>query len=258
MAECIELIFEDQIATAWLNRPHALNAMSNQLMEELNAAVAKVAVSDARVFILAGRGDRAFCAGADIKEFKPVETTVDARASHYRRDVAGSIERLPMPSIATVHGYTLGGGLELALSCDMRIAADNTTFAFPETGLGTFPGTGGTQRGPRLIGKSNAMWMIFTGQRIDASEALRMGLVNMVVPTSALMENVKRISAQIAANAPLGIRYAKEAILRGEKVSLEEGIKIETDLNMFMDTTEDYIEGAKAFGERRKPVFKGR
>jgi enoyl-CoA hydratase/carnithine racemase len=258
MAKCVELVFEDGVAVAWLNRPHALNAMSNQLMEELDASVAEVADSDARVFILAGRGERAFCAGADIKEFKPVATTVEARAGHYRRDVTGRIERLAMPTIAAVHGYTLGGGLELALSCDMRIAAENTLFGFPETGLGTFPGTGGTQRTPRLIGRSRAMWMIFTGQRIDAAEALRVGLVNAVVPTAELMARTMQTAGMIAANAPLGVRYAKESILRGEKVSLEEGMRIETDLNMFMDTTDDYVEGARAFGERRKPVFKGR
>lgn len=140
----------------------------------------------------------------------------------------------------------------------MRIAAENTLFGFPETGLGTFPGTGGTQRTPRLIGRSQAMWMIFTGQRIDAAEALRIGLVNTVVPTSELMARTMQTAGLIAANAPLGVRYAKEAIMRGEKVPLEEGMKIETDLNMFMDTTEDYVEGARAFGERRKPVFKGR
>lgn len=258
MTRCVELVYEGDIAVAWLDRPQALNAMSNQLMEELDAAVAEVASSDARVFVLAGRGERAFCAGADIKEFKPVATTVEAREGHYRRNVTGRIERLSMPTIAAVHGYTLGGGLELALSCDMRIAADNAQFAFPETGLGTFPGTGGTQRTPRLVGRSNAMWMIFTGMRIDAAEALRIGLVNKVVPVAQLMEGVMQVASMIAANAPLGVRYAKEAIVRGEKVPFEEGVRIETDLNMFMDTTEDYVEGARAFGERRKPVFKGK
>lgn len=258
MAECVELSFENDIATVWLNRPHALNALSNQLMLELNAAIAEVEASSARVFILAGRGERAFCAGADIKEFKTVATTVEARAHHYSRDVSGRIERLPMPTLAAVHGYTLGGGLELALSCDMRIAADNALFGFPETGLGTFPGTGGTQRTPRLIGRSQAMWMIFTGQRIDAAEALRVGLVNAVAPTESLTARVLETAGRIASNAPLGVRYAKEAIVRGERVPLEEGMKIETDLNMFMDTTEDYVEGAKAFGERRKPHFAGK
>lgn len=258
MPECIELIIENDVAELWLNRPHALNALSAQLVGEVNDALAEVEKARPRVFILAGRGERAFCAGADIKEFKPVATTVEARARHYSRNIFDRIERLTMPTIAVVHGYTLGGGLELALCCDMRIAADNVRFGFPETGLGTFPGAGGTQRAPRLIGRSQAMWMIFTGERLDAADALRVGLVNKVVPTETLMEEVRKVSEMISANAPLGVQYAKEAIVRGEKVSLEEGIRIETDLNMFMDTTDDYAEAARAFVEKRRPIFTGR
>lgn len=258
MPECIELIIENDIAELWLNRPRALNALSAQLVGEVNDALAEVESARPRVFILAGRGERAFCAGADIKEFKPVATTVEARARHYSRNIFDRIERLPMPTIAAVHGHTLGGGLELALCCDIRIAAENTRFGFPETGLGTFPGAGGTQRAPRLIGRSQAMWMIFTGERLEAADALRVGLVNKVVPTEALTEEVRKVASMISANAPLGVQYAKESIVRGEKVSLEEGIRIETDLNMFMDTTEDYAEAARAFVEKRKPVFTGR
>ncbi|WP_412065679.1 enoyl-CoA hydratase/isomerase family protein [Rhizobium sp. SYY.PMSO] len=258
MPECIELNIENEIAELWLNRPHALNALSAQLVGEVNDALAEVEKARPRAFILAGRGERAFCAGADIKEFKPVATTVEARARHYSRNIFDRIEKLPMPTIAAVHGYTLGGGLELALCCDMRIAAEDARFGFPETGLGTFPGAGGTQRTPRLIGRSQAMWMIFTGERLDASEALRVGLVNKVVSTDALMEEVYKIARMISANAPLGVQYSKEAIVRGEKVPLEEGIRIETDLNMFMDTTDDYAEAARAFVEKRKPVFTGR
>lgn len=258
MGECIELLYNDDIAEIWLNRPRVLNALSRQLMDELDEAIKEVAASSARVLILAGRGNRAFCAGADITEFKTVMSTVAARAQHYRRDVCAAIEALPMPTIAALHGYTFGGGIALALPCDIRIAAENTVIALPETGLGTFPGMGVTLRLPRLIGRSDAMRLIFTGERIDASEALRMGLVNEVITGPDPIARARECAAAIAANAPLGVRYAKEAILRGEKMPLAEALKVEIDLNMFMDTTEDYIEGANAFGERRKPVFKGR
>jgi enoyl-CoA hydratase len=258
MAECIELVFDGDVAEIWLNRPQVLNALSRQLMDELDAAVSEVSRSPARVLLLAGRGERAFCAGADITEFKPVATAVEARAWQYRRDVCARIEALPMPTIAAVHGYTFGGGVALALPCDIRIAAASTVFALPETGLGTFPGMGVTLRLPRIVGRSEAMRLICTGERIDATEALRIGLINSVVPDGELLAQARAFAAMITANAPLGVRYAKEAIVRGAGLPLSEGLKVEIDLNMFMDTTDDYVEGAKAFGERRKAVFKGR
>lgn len=257
MAECIELVFDADVAEIWLNRPRALNALSRQLMDELDAAVSEVSRSSARVLLLAGRGERAFCAGADIKEFKSIATTVEARADHYRRDVCARIEALPMPTIAAVHGYTFGGGIALALPCDIRIAPASTVFALPETGLGTFPGMGVTLRLPRIVGRSEAMRLIFTGERIGAAEALRIGLVDNVVADGQVLAHARACAAMISANAPLGVRYAKEAILRGERLPLSQGLKVEIDLNMFMDTTDDYVEGARAFGERKKPVFKG-
>lgn len=258
MRAFVELERDGDVALVWLNRPQVLNALSRQVLDELDAAVAEVDGSDARVMVLAGRGERAFCAGADIKEFKTVATTVEARSAHYREDVCLRIESMSIPTIAALHGYTFGGGLALAIACDIRIAADNTLFALPETGLGTFPGQGVTVRLPRLIGRSEAMLMIFSGQRATAAEAVRMGLVNLVVPQAELMRSVLQTAGKISDNAPLGVRYAKECIVRGERVPLEEGLKIEKDLNMFMDTTEDYVEGAAAFGERRKPRFVGR
>lgn len=257
MAECVELIYDGGIAEIWLNRPKVLNALSRQLMDELNEAIADVARSNARALILAGRGERAFCAGADIKEFRTIATTVDARAYHYRRDVCSAIQALSMPTIAAVHGYTFGGGIALALPCDIRIAADDALFALPETALGTFPGMGVTVRLPQLIGRSEAMRLIFTGERIDAAEALRMGLVTAVAPRANLIDEARRCGLRISENAPLGIAYAKESIVRGERVPLAEGLKVETDLNMFMDTTDDYAEAARAFVEKRKPRFKG-
>jgi len=257
MAECVELIYDGGIAEIWLNRPRVLNALSRQLMDELNDAVADVARSNARTLILAGRGERAFCAGADIKEFRPIATTVEARAHCYRGDVCSAIQSLPMPTIAAIHGYTFGGGIALALPCDIRIAADDTLFALPETALGTFPGMGVTVRLPRLIGRSEAMRLIFTGGRIGAAEALRMGLVTAIVPPADLIDEARRCALRIAENAPLGIAYAKESIVRGERIPLAEALKVETDLNMFMDTTDDYAEAARAFVEKRKPRFKG-
>ncbi|MCX8279057.1 enoyl-CoA hydratase/isomerase family protein [Phyllobacterium sp. 0TCS1.6C] len=258
MAECVDLIFDGDIAEIWLNRPKVLNALSRQLMNELDAALAEVGRSSARALLLMGRGERAFCAGADITEFKPVATTVEARVWHYRRDVCMRIQTLPMPTIAAMHGYTFGGGIALALPCDLRIAAADTLFALPETALGTFPGMGVTLRLPQIVGRSEAMRLIFTGERIDAAEALSIGLVNEVVLTSDLIARAREVAGYIVERGPLGVRYAKEAIARGERTALAEGLKVEIDLNMFMDTTEDYVEGAKAFGERRKPVFRGR
>lgn len=258
MAECIDLVFEGDVAEIWLNRPKVLNALSGQLMDELDAALVELCRSSARALLLMGRGERAFCAGADISEFKPIATTVEARARHYQRDVCMRIQRLAIPTIAVMHGYTFGGGIALALPCDLRIAADNTLFALPETALGTFPGMGVTLRLPQIVGRSEAMRLIFTGERIDAQEALRIGLVNEVVPLPELVERARQVAGAVAERAPLGIRYAKEAMMRGEGMPLTEALKVEIDLNMFMDATEDYVEGAKAFGERRKPVFRGR
>jgi len=258
MSTLVDVESRDGIAMVFMNRPAALNALSAALFDEMDAAIAAVAKSDARVFVLGGRGERAFCAGADIKEFKPAATTVEVRAGHYRRDVYARIESLPIPTIAAVHGYTLGGGAELSLACDLRIAADDTIYGFPETGLGTFPGAGGTQRLPRVIGYSAALWLVASGEKIDANEALRLGLVNCVVPKAALQDKVLEVAGRIAANAPLGVRYAKESMVRGREIPLVEAIRIEKDLNMFMDTTADYAEAAKAFVERRKPKFEGR
>jgi len=258
MAALVEVIRDGDIAQLWLNRPAALNALSRQLMDELDAAVADLAVSDARAVILAGRGPRAFCAGADIKEFRPIASTVEARAAHYRRDTFTRIENLPMPTIAAVHGYTLGGGIALAIVCDIVIAAQNTVFGLPETGLGTFPGAGVTVRLPRLIGRGQAMRLICSGERIDAAEAQRIGLATCLAPGDDPMGAAMELARAIAANAPLGVRYAKECITRGSQLPPQQGIAVETDLNMLMDATSDYAEGARAFGERRKPVFHGR
>lgn len=254
----VDLEIAGGIAEIWLNRPKSLNALSSKLFDQLDEALQAVAAAQARVLILAGRGPRAFSAGADITEFVHVDSTVEARASHYRRDAYARLEALPMPTIAAIHGYALGGGAELTLCCDIRIAADNAVFGFPETGLGTYPGAGGTQRLPRAVGRSNALWLVSSGQRIDAQRALEIGMVNRVVPADLLMEQARALAATIAANAPLGIRYAKECVVRGLKMPAREAMKVETDLNMFMDTTLDYAEGAKAFAEKRRPVFVGR
>jgi enoyl-CoA hydratase len=258
MDKVVDLEIHDGIAEVWLNRPKSLNALSSKMYDQLDEALQAVAAARARVLILAGRGPRAFSAGADITEFVHVNSTVEARASRYRRDAYARLEALPVPTIAAIHGYALGGGAELALCCDIRIAAKDAVFGFPETGLGTYPGAGGTQRLPRTIGHSNALWLVTSGQFIDAEKALQIGMVNRVVAADALMERVRVLGATIATKAPLGIRYAKECILRGLKLPPCEAMKVETDLNMFMDTTLDYAEGTKGFAEKRKPVFVGR
>ena len=245
---------EGKIAIFTINRPQALNAMNPMGLEEFNKALIEFR-DDPEVWvgIITGAGDRAFCAGADIKETLPVMKA--------DKDLAPTILRgmeVYKPLIAAVNGIALGGGLEFALACDIRIAAENARFGSTEVNVGLIPGWGATQRLPRLIPAGIAAEMIFTGKIIDAKEAYRIGLVNAVVPQEKLMATAMDLAGNICKVAPLAVRAAKEAISRGADTTLEEGLRIELNLEYKVLQTEDFIEGTTAFAEKRKPNYKGK
>lgn len=255
------ILYERRGSTAWimLNRPDTFNAINNEVREGLSRLLLQ-AQSDPQtaVVVITGAGEKAFCAGADIKEFGTEPDPSTFRAS--RRDTHWTklINQVTKPIIAAVNGYCLGGGLELAIACDIRIASENAQFALPEVTRATLPGAGGTQRLSRLIGVGRAMDMILTGERIDAAEALRIGLVTRLVPAAALIEATTNLANRISENAPLSVTYAKEAVTRGFDMPLDQGLNLELDFLALLMPTEDRKEASAAFREKRKPMFKGR
>ena len=246
------------IATITLNRPTVHNAMNETMREELTACFGELAQSaEARVIVVTGAGERAFSAGADIREFVAPQVPVKFRDSRRRVDFRAAMDRCGQPIIAAINGFALGGGLELALACDIRIAGDGSLLGLTEVNLAIIPGGGGTQRLPRLVGRGKALEMILTGARIDAREALRIGLVERVVPAGEVQSSAQELAKQLADRAPVAMRYAKEAVVKGLGMSLEDGLRLENDLATLLRTTEDRLEGAKAFLEKRKPRFTG-
>lgn len=255
------LIYEkkDNIGVLTINRPDRLNAISNQLTSELKRFLDEVEDDDSlRVLIITGAGDKAFVAGADIKELEERDALIGRKVSRLRQEVFSQIENLSIPAIAAVNGYALGGGLELALACSIRISSEKAQFGAPEVKLGIIPGDGGTQRLPRLVGLGRAMEMILTGDFIDAQEAFRIGLVNRVVPHEELMEKTMELAQKIAARPPLAVKYAKEAVSRSQEGDTASGYALESYLHALTCTTEDKKEGVAAFLEKRKGEFKGR
>jgi enoyl-CoA hydratase/carnithine racemase len=247
-----------QVAYVTLNRPDALNALNTALRQELQLFFTEVEHDpDVRLVVITGAG-RAFCAGADIKEWKEPSSVVEDREARQRLNFWGAMSRCGCPIIAAINGFALGGGCELAMCCDIRIASDRAQLGLTEVTLGIIPGGGGTQRLPRLIGRGKALELILTGKRIEAQEALRLGLVEQVVPHEQLMAAVEDLAQMIISRAPLAVKYAKEAIVRGLELPLEEGLKVEAELSILLRTTEDRMEGARAFKEKRPPRFKGR
>jgi enoyl-CoA hydratase/carnithine racemase len=247
---------KEHIAIMTLNRPEALNALSAELSDELRAAMIDFRDDpEMWVAILTGAGDRAFSAGADIKGFKPAtdeEKKAQQKAAPVRADT------IYKPFIAAMHGYCLGGGLELAMTCDIRIAADNAQLGQPEVNIGFMPGGGGTQRLPRFVSRAVAAEILLTGNRIDAQEAYRIGLVNRVVPRDKLMDTAMEIAQTICTRGQTGVRATKEALIRGYDMNLEEGLALERQLVVQVRGTEDFMEGARAFKEKRPPQYKGR
>ncbi|OGL10772.1 MAG: hypothetical protein A3I14_06220 [Candidatus Rokubacteria bacterium RIFCSPLOWO2_02_FULL_73_56] len=248
----------DGVATVTLDRPDVLNAMNEPMRRELTECFTRLAVDDAvRVVVLAGAGERAFSAGADIREFVQPPVPVRFREERKRVDFRAVMDRCPQPMIAAIRGYALGGGLELALACDIRIAAEDAQLGLTEISLAIIPGGGGTQRLPRLVGRGKALEMILTGARIGAPEALRIGLVERVVPPGEVLAAAQELARALAARAPVALRYAKEAVVKGLELPLAEGLRLENDLATLLRTTEDRLEGARAFLEKREPRFTG-
>jgi len=250
---------KDGVATLTLDRPDVLNAMNNAMRAQLLEIFTRLRTDDAvKVVVVTGAGDRAFCAGADIREFLEPPTPTHFREARKRLDFRAEMERCSQPIIAAIRGFALGGGLELALACDIRIAAEDAHLGLTEINLAIIPGGGGTQRLPRLVGRGKALEMILTGMRVPAAEALRIGLVERVVPVAELMSAAQALARQIADKAPIALRYAKEAVVGGLGLPLADGIRLENDLSTLLRTTEDRVEGAKAFVEKRKPKWTGK
>ena len=242
-----------------INRPEKLNALNRQVIEDLDGCFRGVRNDEeARVVILTGSGEKAFVAGADIGELAAL-TPLDGRDFALRgQRVFDLIENLGRPVIAAVNGYALGGGCELAMSCTLRIASENARFGQPEVKLGIIPGYGGTQRLARLVGKGRALELILTGEPINAQEAYGLGLVNAVVPRQDLIPTCEAVARKIAANAPLAIKFALEAVNHGLAMTLEEGQFLEANLFSLCCNTEDMKEGTGAFLEKRPAQFKGK
>ncbi len=248
----------NDIAYVTLNRPTALNALSSALRRDLKQCFTDLQASrGVRLVVMTGAG-RAFCAGADIKEWREPSSAVEDREHRQQLDFWEAMSRCEQPIIAAINGYALGGGCELAMCCDIRIASEQAQLGLTEVTLGIIPGGGGTQRLPRLIGRGKALELILTGKRLAAHEALRLGLVEQVVPHDHLMVAVEELAQTIISRAPLAVKFAKEAIVRGLELPLEEGLKVEAELSILLRTTEDRMEGARAFKEKRPPRFKGR
>ncbi len=255
------LLYEkkDTIGILTINRPEKMNALSNQLTSELKFVLDEIEQDDIlRVLIFTGAGDKAFVAGADIQELLARDAKTGRKVSKERQDLFSRIENLAVPVIAAVNGYALGGGLELALACSIRICSERAKFGAPEVKLGIIPGDGGTQRLPRLIGLGRAMEMILSGDFIDAQEAYRIGLANKVVPHEELMEKTLELADKIASRPPLAVQFAKEAVNRGVGSGLDSGYALESYLHALSCTTEDKKEGVSAFLEKRKGRFKGK
>lgn len=255
------IVFEagaDGIAQVTINRPEKLNALNAEITRELDDAVARLETdASLRALLLTGAGEKAFVAGADIGELTG-QTPIEAREMSLRgQRILRRLETLPKPSLAAINGYALGGGLELALACTLRVASPNAKLGLPEVKLGILPGYGGTQRLPRLVGRARALEMMLTGEPIDAAEAHRIGLVNHVVPQTELLEFSRALLRKILGNAPLAARLILDAVETGLASGLDEGLRFEATAFALTAATEDRREGLRAFLEKRKPEFTG-
>ena len=247
-----------KIAIFTINRPEAMNALNIDTMRELRDAMMDFRDDpELWVGIVTGAGEKAFCGGADIKNTLPFMKEHSRDVWSFPASIMRGLE-LWKPLIAAINGMALGGGLELALACDIRIAAENAKLGTPEVTLGLIPGWGGTQRLPRAVPWCNAAELLLMGKLVDAEEACRIGLVNKVVPQAKVMATAKEYAEAICKAAPLAVRSAKEAMLRGSAMTLEEGLRLESSLVAYVMTTDDFEEGTTAFVEKRKPNYKAK
>lgn len=242
-----------------IDRPDKLNALNRQTLEALDAAFTQAAADGTvRVVVLTGSGSKAFVAGADIAEMSALSAVQAREFSLLGQRLMRRIERMPKPVIAMVNGYALGGGLELAMACHLRVAADGARMGQPEVNLGLIPGFGGTQRLLRLCGRAAALELCLLGAQVDANRALQLGLVNRVVPAAELEEQTLALARQLAASAPLALRGVLDAVVTGGECGLEEGLEFESAQFALLFSTEDMREGTRAFLEKRKPQFHNR
>lgn len=246
------------VAVLTINRPDKLNALGYKVHQEGVAALEELRKDEeVRVLVITGAGEKSFIAGADISEFAG-KTPVSQRAIFQEKTLFNSIDEFPKPVIAMVNGFCLGGGCEVALACDLRIAGEKARFGQPEINLGIIPGGGGTQRLTRLIGEGKSMEMILTGDMIDAQTALNLGLVNHVYSAEELETKTMELANKIAEKSPIALQLAKEAVKLAAKSNLDEGLKREVDLFAICFSSQDKEEGVAAFLEKRKPVFTGK
>jgi enoyl-CoA hydratase len=257
--ENIHFEVREHIAIVTLNRPDALNAFNYDTLEELQKTVEKIRTSgDVRVVIFIGAGEKAFSVGADLKERRTLAEDDVKRNIYKIGEVFTAIDQLPQPTIAAINGFAFGGGMELALACDFRVAAAGTQMGLTETSLAIIPGAGGTQRLPRLVGQARALELILTARRFKAEEALQYGLVTLVADKESLLDDCVRLADRMLANGPVALQQAKFAVKQGMNADLQTGLQIERKAYEVTIPTEDRLEALAAFSEKRKPIFKGK
>ena len=255
----LNLKIEDNIAVITINRPQALNALNYETINDLDCCITEIKGNQKlSVVVITGAGEKAFVAGADIVEMSRMNAIEGREFGRYGQEVFAKIENLPQPVIAAVNGFALGGGCELACACDFRYAADNAKFGQPEVGLGITPGFGGTQRLPRLVGRGMGKELLYTASIIDAQEALRIGLVNKVLPQTELMEEVMKVARKISKNAKIAVQLTKAAVNHGIDADINTGVAYEGEVFGLCFATDDQTEGMSAFAEKRKSEFKGK
>jgi len=260
------IIYEakDQIGWITLNRPEVMNAINQEMAGEIVSACRRAEEDESvRLVIFKGAGEKAFSAGMDLKErAERTFSVIDRRQLKIAPGVINfptqAVAAITKPTIAAINGYAVGGGLEITLACDIRIASEDAKLGLTEVRRGMLPGSGGTQRIARLVGISKALEICLSGQLVDAEEALRIGLVNEVVVKAELLAAAERLAQAILKGAPISIRFIKEAIYKGMELPLDQGLRLEADLSALIATTEDCREGPRAFAEKREPVWKGR
>lgn len=250
---------KEGIATITINRPKALNALNRQALLEISSRLDNAEKDeDVKIIVITGAGDRSFCVGLDLKAVKGISAVDGMDLSLLGQKLTKKIEELKKPVIAAINGYALGGGLELAMSCDLRIASENAKLGQPELNVGLIPGWGGTQRLPRFVGSGIAKELIFTGKMIDTKTAKQLGLLNKVVPPDELKSAVKELATELMTKPPVGIQLAKQLINSSIETDLTKGLVQEAQAFGVLASTEDFDEGVAAFIEKRKPKYKGR
>ena len=249
----VNVDLQGAVAVLTIDRPKALNALNPEVLADLKAAFEGIDQNAVRCVVLTGAGDKSFVAGADIGSMSTMTKAEGEAFGTLGNDIFLMIEGFPLPVIAAVNGFALGGGCELAMSCDIRICSDNAMFGQPEVGLGITPGFGGTQRLARLVGMGMAKQLLYTARNIDAAEALRIGLVNAVIPQAELLDAALKMAGQIAKNAPIAVRACKKAVNEGMQVSIDKAVEIEEKLFGDCFETHDQVEGMACFLSREKP-----